>query len=78
MTRPSKREVERSIEKLGDGDDGETMPPPQIVYTTDVDDEYESEDGEPVEIDPDRFTIVLDGDYVPNDGPIPGAGDADE
>ena len=78
MTRPSKREVERSIEKLGDGDDGETMPPPQIIYTTDVDDEYETEDGEPVEIDPDRHTIILDGDYAPNDGPIPGAGDGDE
>ena len=78
MTRPSKREVERSIDQLDDGDDGETMPPSQIVYTTDVDDEYVTEDGEPVEIDPDRFTIVLDGDYAPNDGPIQGAGDGDE
>mgnify|MGYP006914294741 FL=1 len=73
MTRRSKREVERAVDRL-DVDD-ETMRPPQIIYRTDVEGEYETKDGEPVEVDPDRFTILLHGGYDPSEIPEQEAGD---
>jgi len=70
MTRPSKRELERAIDRLTttDGDDDTAI---RVVYHTNGHDTLETEDGEPV--DPDGFTeedtvIALHRDYVDVDG----------
>jgi len=70
MTRPSKREIERAVDRIVTTDDAEEPAMSStIVYTTDDPEVYETETGERVELEdvdtsPYGTVIILDGEYV--------------
>ena len=62
MTRKSKREIERALEDILDGDGGtETI---DVVWRSDEEDEFVDQDGKPTEPDPDADTIVVINETV--------------
>lgn len=57
MTRKSKREIERALEDIHDGNGGtETV---DVVWCGDGEGEFVDQDGEPTEPDPDADTVVV-------------------
>jgi hypothetical protein len=73
MTRPSKREIERAVDRIVTAEDAEESGMSStIVYTTDDPEVYETDAGERVELEdvdtsPYGTVIILDGEYVAPD-----------